>query len=119
MEERSKVHVGLDVHKDSITVGAAEAGRERGRVVGKTAHDVNKVLKMHQEMSRAMKQIKKMGGLKGLAAMCGGGGGMGRGTPGMGGPMGGGSGGLPGLGGPGGFGGGGLPGLGGPPRSKK
>lgn len=46
MEERSKVHVGLDVHKDSITVGAAEAGRERGRVVGKTAHDVNKVLKM-------------------------------------------------------------------------
>jgi transposase len=46
MEERSKVHVGLDVHKDSITVGAAEAGPERGRVVGKTAHDVNKLLKM-------------------------------------------------------------------------
>ena len=36
---------------------------------------MNKLLKMHQEMSRAMKQIKKMGGLKGLAAMFGGGGG--------------------------------------------
>lgn len=46
MDERSKLHVGLDVHKDSISVGAAEPGRERGRVVGKTAHDVNKLLKM-------------------------------------------------------------------------
>ena len=46
MEESSKVHVGLDVHKDSISVGAAEAGRAPGRVIGKTAHDVNKLLKM-------------------------------------------------------------------------
>ena len=30
---------------------------------------------MHQEMARAMKRIKKMGGLKGLAAMFGKGGG--------------------------------------------
>jgi transposase len=30
MEERTKAHVGLDVHKDSITVAAAEPGRERG-----------------------------------------------------------------------------------------
>ncbi|MEC8178644.1 MAG: signal recognition particle protein, partial [Pseudomonadota bacterium] len=36
---------------------------------GTQVQDVNKVLKMHQEMSRAMKQIKKMGGMKGLAAM--------------------------------------------------
>jgi len=72
---------------------------------------VNKVLKMHQEMARAMKQIKKMGGLKGLAAMFGGGGGP---MGGLGGPP---SGGLPGLGGPGPMGG--LPGLGGPPRFKK
>jgi signal recognition particle subunit SRP54 len=52
---------------------------------------------MHKEMSRAMKQIKKMGGLKGLASMFGGGGGL----PGMGGGMGGGGGmpGLPGMGG--------------------
>ncbi len=39
MEERSKVHVGLDVHKDRITVGAAEAGvcaaeRVRAKRVG-------------------------------------------------------------------------------------
>lgn len=77
---------------------------------GTDVQTVNKVLKMHQEMARAMKQIKKMGGLKGLAAMFGGGGGP------MGG-MGGGAGGLPGFGGPGPMGG--LPGLGGPPRFKK
>jgi len=60
---------------------------------GTQVQDVNKVLKMHQEMGRAMKQIKKMGGLKGLGALFGGGGGFG----GMGG------GGMPGL--PGGGGG--------------
>ncbi|WAT18092.1 signal recognition particle protein [Aurantiacibacter sp. MUD11] len=41
---------------------------------GTSVQEVNKILKMHQEMGRAMKQIKKMGGLKGLAAMFGGGG---------------------------------------------
>ncbi len=72
---------------------------------GTTVQDVNKLLKMHQEMANAMKKIKKMGGLAGMAKMFGGGGG------GMGG------GGLGGLGGvdPGKLlgGGGGLPGLGG------
>ena len=60
---------------------------------GTQVQDVNKVLKMHQEMSRAMKQIKKMGGLKGLGALFGGGG-MGAAMPGLGGP-----GGMPGMGG--------------------
>jgi signal recognition particle subunit SRP54 len=64
---------------------------------GTTVQQVNKVLKMHQEMASAMKKIRKMGGLKGLGALFGRGGGI----PGM-----------PGLGG-GGMGGGGLPGLGG------
>jgi len=41
---------------------------------GTTVQDVNKLIKMHKEMSRAMKRIKKMGGLKGLAAMFGKGG---------------------------------------------
>ncbi len=50
---------------------------------GTTVQQVNKVLKMHQEMSSAMKKIRKMGGLKGLGALFGKGGG----------------GGLPGLGG--------------------
>ncbi len=69
---------------------------------GTEVQDVNKLLKMHQEMARAMKQIRKMGGLKGLGAMFGGGGGGGLG--GAGGPMGGGvPPQLPGLGG------GGLP----------
>src|SRR5690606_33788439 len=44
---------------------------------GTQVQDVNKLLKMHQEMGRAMKQIRKMGGLKGLGALFGGGGGMG------------------------------------------
>jgi signal recognition particle subunit SRP54 len=75
---------------------------------GTTVQDVNKLLKMHQEMSTAMKKIKKMGGLKGLAAMLGGGkGGMGGG---LGGLLGGLGGGMPGGGG----GAGGMPGLPGP-----
>ncbi len=65
---------------------------------GTQVQDVNKLLKMHQEMGKAMKQIKKMGGLKGLASMFGKGG-LGAAMPGLGG---GGAGGLPGLGGGGG-----------------
>ncbi len=70
---------------------------------GTTVQEVNRLLKMHQEMASAMKKIKKMGGLGKLGALFGGGG----------------MGGL--LGGPGGaFPPGGLPGLpsggaGGPP----
>jgi signal recognition particle subunit SRP54 len=44
---------------------------------GTTVQDVNKLLKMHQEMQTAMKRLKKMGGLKGMMAMLGGKGGMG------------------------------------------
>ena len=64
---------------------------------GTQVQDVNKLLKMHMEMSKAMKQIKKMGGLKGLAAMFGKGGLEGA-MPGLGnalGGMGGGVGSLP------------------------
>ena len=46
MEERTKFHVGLDVHKDSISVAAAELGRRPARLIGKVAHDVNKLLKV-------------------------------------------------------------------------
>ncbi|MBO9498655.1 MAG: signal recognition particle protein [Novosphingobium sp.] len=60
---------------------------------GTQVQDINKLLKMHQEMGRAMKQLKKMGGIKGLGALLG-------------------KGGLGGMGG-GGLGGGGMPGLGG------
>lgn len=66
---------------------------------GVQVQDVNKLLKMHQEMERAMKQIKKMGGLAGLGKLFGKGG-LGAAMPGLGGGAGGG---LPGLGG------GGLP----------
>src|SRR3954468_2147494 len=64
---------------------------------GRTVQEVNKLLKMHQEMAGAMKKIRKMGGLGKLGALFGGGG-------------------MGGMGGPGGIGGpGGLPPLGGPP----
>jgi signal recognition particle subunit SRP54 len=69
---------------------------------GTTVQEINKLLKMHQEMATAMKRLKKMGGLGKLAAMFSKGG--------LEGALGGiappGSlppGGLPGLGGPGGF----------------
>jgi signal recognition particle subunit SRP54 len=69
---------------------------------GTTVQDVNKLLKMHQEMEGAMKRLKKMGGMKGLGAMFGRGGGLG-------GLMGGSAAGLPGLGGGGPGGMAGLP----------
>lgn len=74
---------------------------------GTQVQDVNKLLKMHQEMAKAMKQIKKMGGLKGLGALFGKGG-LGAAMPGLDQQMG--PGGLGGLGGA--MGSGGLPGLG-------
>ncbi len=84
---------------------------------GTTVQEVNKLLKMHLEMSTAMKKIKKMGGMKGMMAMLGKGG-LGGGLGGIGNAIGGpqmgdmlnkaGTGGLPG-----GNSGGGLPGLGG------
>jgi signal recognition particle subunit SRP54 len=62
---------------------------------GTQVQDVNKLLKMHQEMEGAMKRLKKMGGLKGLGAMFGRGGGMGGLMGGgAGGGLGGGSGGM-------------------------
>jgi signal recognition particle subunit SRP54 len=76
---------------------------------GTTVQDINKLLKMHQEMATAMKRLRKMGGLGKLAAMFSKGG--------LEGALGGiappgalPSGGLPGLG----SGGNALPGLGGP-----
>ncbi|WP_375291604.1 signal recognition particle protein [Qipengyuania sp.] len=77
------------LHMDAIIGSMTPKERERPELMnakrkkrvaagaGMQVQDVNKLLKMHQEMSRAMKQIKKMGGLKGLGAMFGGGGGMG------------------------------------------
>ncbi|HLZ79690.1 MAG TPA: signal recognition particle protein [Sphingomonas sp.] len=68
---------------------------------GTTVQEVNKILKMHQEMATMMKKMKKMGGLKGLGALFSKGG--------MGGALGGLTGGAGGLPQP--PAGGGLPGL--------
>ena len=53
MEERTKFHVGLDVHKDSISVAAAEPGRAPARLIGKVTHDVNKLLKVLAKIGTA------------------------------------------------------------------
>ena len=97
------------VHMDAIIGSMTPKERQRPELLnakrkkrvaagsGTEVQDVNKLLKMHQEMGRAMKQIRKMGGLKGLGALLGGGGpGGGMGGMGRGGAPGGS---LPGLGG--------------------
>ena len=76
---------------------------------GTTVQEVNKLLKMHQEMANVMKRLKKMGGLGKLAAMFGKGGmegalgGLAPGALPPGGLGPGGGAGLPGLGGGGAF----------------
>jgi signal recognition particle subunit SRP54 len=73
---------------------------------GTTVQEVNKLMKMHQEMSTVMKRLKKMGGLGKLAAMFGAKGGIEGALGGL----------APGAMPPGGLGGGsGLPGLGNQP----
>ncbi|WP_133365108.1 signal recognition particle protein [Qipengyuania sediminis] len=93
------------LHMDAIIGSMTAKERERPELLnakrkkrvaagsGTEVQDVNKLLKMHQEMARAMKQIRKMGGLKGLGAMFGGGGMPGLGGGGGAAPQ------LPGLGG--------------------
>ncbi len=106
MDDKVLVHmdaiIGSMTAKERERPGLMNAKRKKRVAAGSgtDVQSVNKLLKMHQEMGRAMKQIRKMGGLKGLGALLGGGGMPGMGGPGGPGPMGG----LPGLGGPGGKG---------------
>jgi len=83
-KERAKPEILAAKRKIRIAKGA-----------GVTVQEVNKLLKMHQEMESAMKKLKKMGGMGGLMKMMGG--------------MGSGAGGMGGLGGL--MGGGGMPNL--------
>ena len=108
MDDKVLVHmdaiIGSMTAKERANPALLNAKRKKriAAGAGREVQDVNKLLKMHQEMSRAMKQIRKMGGLKGLGALFGGGG-LGAAMPGLGGP---GAGGMP-------------PGLPGLPGSKK
>ena len=99
-KERSKPELINAKRKIRIAKGA-----------GRTVQEVNKLLKMHQEMATAMKKIRKMGGLGKLGALFGGGGGLGGMLGGMGGL--GGAGGMPGAGAAPPAGMPGLPGAGG------
>jgi signal recognition particle subunit SRP54 len=102
MDDKVLVHmdaiIGSMTGKERKNPALMNAKRKKRVAAGSgtQVQDVNKLLKMHQEMSRAMKQIRKMGGLKGLGTLFGGGGMPGMGGPAMDGP---GPGGLPGLGG--------------------
>lgn len=114
MDDKLLVHmdaiIGSMTPKERGNPALLNAKRKRRIAAGSgtQVQEINKLLKMHQEMGRAMKQIKKMGGLKGLAAMFGKGG-LDAAMPGLGGGAGGSMGGggpsLPGLG----SGAGGLP----------
>jgi len=109
--EASGVDNKVLVHLDAIISSMTPKERKRPELLnakrkirvakgsGRTVQEVNKLLKMHQDMSGMMKKLRKMGGLGKLGALFGGGGlgGMG----GMGGLPGGGGGGMPGLPGPG------------------
>lgn len=88
--------IGSMTKEERTRPGLLNAKRKRRVAIGSgtTVQDVNKLLKMHQEMAKAMKRIKKMGGIKGLMSMFGGGGGAA--GAGMGGQDGG-MAGLPGL----------------------
>ncbi|MFZ1742920.1 MAG: signal recognition particle protein [Pontixanthobacter sp.] len=105
MDDKVLVHmdalIGSMTPKERANPALLNAKRKKRVAAGAglQVQDVNRLLKMYQEMSRAMKQIKKMGGLKGLGAMFGKGG-LGAAMPGLDGPGGGLPGGLPGLGGP-------------------
>lgn len=53
MQDSSKIHVGLDVHKDGISIAAAEPGRVPGRLIGKVTHDVSKLFKVLAKVGNA------------------------------------------------------------------
>jgi len=99
MDDKVLIHmdavIGSMTPKERANPALLNAKRKKRVAAGSgmQVQDVNRLLKMYQEMAKAMKQIKKMGGLKGLGALFGKGG-MGAAMPGLGGP-GGGAGGLP------------------------
>jgi len=45
MDKAIKFYVGLDVHKDTIALAVAQAGRAAGRVIGTLPHDVGRLVK--------------------------------------------------------------------------
>lgn len=80
MDDKVLVHmdamIGSMTREERSRPALLNAKRKRRVAMGSgtTVQEVNKLLKMHKEMSTAMKRIKKMGGIKGLMKMFGGGG---------------------------------------------
>ena len=92
---RMEAIIGSMTKKERVAPHVLNAKRKIrvAKGAGTTVQEVNKLLKMHQEMEGAMKRLKKMGGLKGLMGMMGK---MPGGMAGMLGGLGGGAGGAPG-----------------------
>ncbi|MGP1353118.1 MAG: signal recognition particle protein [Parasphingopyxis sp.] len=80
MDDKVLVHmdamIGSMTKEERAKPALLNAKRKRRVAMGSgtTVQEVNRLLKMHKEMSTAMKRIKKMGGIKGLMKMFGGGG---------------------------------------------
>src|SRR3546814_20845412 len=70
---RMEAMVGSMTPKERVKPEVINAKRKIRIVTGSgtTVQDVNKHLQMHQEMSTAMKTLKKMCGLKGLMSLKG------------------------------------------------
>ena len=45
MNERTKVYLGLEVHKETLAIAQAAPGRGTARLVGEIGHDVNRLVK--------------------------------------------------------------------------
>jgi transposase len=52
IDQLSKIRLGLDVHRNSITIAIAEPGREPAGVVGTIAHDMSRPLKVLAKLGR-------------------------------------------------------------------
>ncbi|MEP6146768.1 MAG: signal recognition particle protein, partial [Nisaea sp.] len=64
------------VERKNVKLMNASRRRRIAAGSGTSVQEVNKLLKQHQDMTRVMKQMGKKGGMKGLGALLGGGGGM-------------------------------------------
>lgn len=60
MKETVTSYVGLDVHKDSIAVAVAEAGRQPPRFIGTVAPSLPSLQRVLQDIGRAGRTLVAM-----------------------------------------------------------
>ena len=57
MDQNIKVFVGLDVHKETISISVCEAGREASQFRGTIRHDVPALLKVLHKLGTPAAQL--------------------------------------------------------------